>query len=64
MSGWAGGRTPAHSARLSTSAIRASPLTVAAASVSVPRTGTEATRSVTVVWVTSSSPRAGSTFLM
>ena len=44
--------------------MRASPLTAAASSVSVPLTGTDATSWVTVVCVTSSSPRAGSTFLM
>ena len=48
-SAWAGGLIDAQSARRSTSAIRASPLTVAASSVSVPRIGVLATRSATVV---------------
>ncbi len=53
-----------HSARRSTSAIRASPLTTAARSESVPRTGTVASRSATDSWDTFSSPSAGSTCRM
>ena len=59
-----GARTEAHSARRSTSAIRAAPLTIAAASSSELRTWTEATSSPTVVWLTSSSPSAGRTLRM
>ena len=64
MSASAGALMDAHSALRSTSAMRASPLTTAASSVSVALTGVDATSSATVVWVTSSSPSAGSTFLM
>lgn len=55
---------PERTARRSTSAMRASPLSRAVAAESVPRTSTWATRSSTVACLTWSSPSAGSTCSM
>ena len=60
----AGAPIRSHSARCSTSAILASPLSLAAFSLSAPRTGTEAISSVTDSWAASNSPSAGSTLRM